>query len=43
MLVGSALLVVAAAALWSAGYPEVATVFAVANVVNTGLTLVLSA
>ena len=42
-LVGSALLAVAAGAIWVAGYPEVATVFAVVNGVNTALMLVLPA
>ena len=43
MLVGTALLLVAAGALWVAGHREVATVFAVVNVVNTSLMLVLPA
>jgi hypothetical protein len=41
MLVGSGLLLVAAGALWVAGHREAAAVFAVLDVVNTALYLVL--
>jgi membrane protein YdbS with pleckstrin-like domain len=36
-VVGSALLLVAAGALWAAGYPAAAGIFAVLSVVNTAL------
>lgn len=40
MLVGSGLLLIAAGALWVAGHPEVAALFAVLDVVNTVVYLV---
>lgn len=41
MLVGSGLLLVAAGALWVAGSREIAAVFALVNVINTVIFLVL--
>ena len=39
-VVGSGLLLVAAGALWAAGFPAAAAIFAVLNVVNTALAFV---